>query len=595
MNAHVLYLGGKSNGSLLSPPSSPEMDQHLLAQEDGRWSDVQKERSMPLRAARPSFAQAYDEDSMWIQQADTINLNIHPAQEGHHALDLSNNLSEHQDSQRLAWSSTFFKDDNTNPHSAAQSDSYNQTTRQTAAVIPGEPRPSPPASQRNEYEDDDLSTGSGEDEGQSPGDVPKTAAERRAEKRKMKRFRLTHNQTRFLMSEFARQAHPDAAQRERLSREIPGLSPRQVQVWFQNRRAKLKRLTVDDQESMLKSRALPADFDNAQALNYAYDAPRHGNLVGSSSFFHMSHPEYDMRRPLITGRLSLAEENDGNISPTSVLSSFIDPSFPVSETISPISPSSESSHFFTPSTSQGTSPRASGTFTRSSSFPTIHQTPWRRHGSPLQQRLVRSRAGSSAFPISHTAKQVEQNRYDPGISSHIGHPHPYPQQIFITPSGIAPGSNPNCNLSHSTQQVKEAFGANGTASIDPNFDTCGYSPSCSIDMTAQRMYGSLGAPSQIQHSRPVRQVQSAPLAAPIDFYLPDWTTPYPPGEAGFTATLDYGQIPTTDQLWLHSQVLSPYQAQQPYHYQFQGHATMGSSYNECNATPRPGHIEEWPE
>lgn len=47
--------------------------------------------------------------------------------------------------------------------------------------------------------------------------------------------RLTHNQTRFLMSEFARQAHPDAAHRERLSREIPGLSPRQVQVWFQNR------------------------------------------------------------------------------------------------------------------------------------------------------------------------------------------------------------------------------------------------------------------------------------------------------------------------------------------------------------------------
>lgn len=37
------------------------------------------------------------------------------------------------------------------------------------------------------------------------------------------------------MSEFSRQAHPDAAQREKLSRDIPGLNARQVQVWFQNR------------------------------------------------------------------------------------------------------------------------------------------------------------------------------------------------------------------------------------------------------------------------------------------------------------------------------------------------------------------------
>ncbi|KAI4118523.1 MAG: hypothetical protein LQ345_001457 [Seirophora villosa] len=86
---------------------------------------------------------------------------------------------------------------------------------------------------------DFLSPVSAENEGVSTGHVaPKTDAEIRAEKRKMKRFRLTHNQTRFLMSEYARQAHPDAAQRERLSREIPGLSPRQVQVWFQNRYAR---------------------------------------------------------------------------------------------------------------------------------------------------------------------------------------------------------------------------------------------------------------------------------------------------------------------------------------------------------------------
>ncbi|KAH0565655.1 hypothetical protein GP486_000945 [Trichoglossum hirsutum] len=90
--------------------------------------------------------------------------------------------------------------------------------------------------------------------------------DRRTEKRKMKRFRLTHNQTRFLMSEFARQPHPDAAHRERLAQEIPGLSPRQVQVWFQNRRAKLKRMSSEDRERMMRSRAVPENFDIAQTL-----------------------------------------------------------------------------------------------------------------------------------------------------------------------------------------------------------------------------------------------------------------------------------------------------------------------------------------
>lgn len=94
------------------------------------------------------------------------------------------------------------------------------------------------AEEKVEDEGDDIildEKDDGADSDANEEDRPMTAAEIRAAKRKMKRFRLTHNQTRFLMSEFARQAHPDAAHRERLSREIPGLSPRQVQVWFQNR------------------------------------------------------------------------------------------------------------------------------------------------------------------------------------------------------------------------------------------------------------------------------------------------------------------------------------------------------------------------
>ncbi|KAJ5895371.1 hypothetical protein N7495_007062 [Penicillium taxi] len=113
---------------------------------------------------------------------------------------------------------------------------------------------------------DDSADDKGDDDDRSP-----TSAERK----KMKRFRLTHNQTRFLMSEFTRQAHPDAAHRQRLSREIPGLTPRQVQVWFQNRRAKLKRLTTNDRERMLKSRALPDDFDTTKVLRTPFESKSH--------------------------------------------------------------------------------------------------------------------------------------------------------------------------------------------------------------------------------------------------------------------------------------------------------------------------------
>ncbi|TKA77853.1 hypothetical protein B0A55_05165 [Friedmanniomyces simplex] len=126
--------------------------------------------------------------------------------------------------------------------------------------------PNSPGGGDEQLEDEEIGFGTAE-QGEEEDRPPMTAAELRAHKRKMKRFRLTHNQTRFLMSEFARQPHPDAAHRERLSREIPGLSPRQVQVWFQNRRAKLKRLTTDDRERMLRSRVLPADFDMTQALH----------------------------------------------------------------------------------------------------------------------------------------------------------------------------------------------------------------------------------------------------------------------------------------------------------------------------------------
>lgn len=99
-----------------------------------------------------------------------------------------------------------------------------------------DPLPSTPIKEEEDMSDDAMDSPiPASDEMVVKEELPMTVAEMRAEKRKMKRFRLNHQQTRYLMSEYARQAHPDASQREKLSRDIPGLSPRQVQVWFQNR------------------------------------------------------------------------------------------------------------------------------------------------------------------------------------------------------------------------------------------------------------------------------------------------------------------------------------------------------------------------
>ncbi|KAF7718613.1 Homeobox transcription factor [Penicillium ucsense] len=138
------------------------------------------------------------------------------------------------------------------------------------------------------------------------------------DKKKMKRFRLTHNQTRFLMSEFTRQAHPDAAHRERLSREIPGLTPRQVQVWFQNRRAKLKRLTTNDRERMLKSRALPDDFDTTKVLRTPFESKSIiPNPMGTPHDFGAPNPDFASLRALRTDCFPRPNEDEYMTSPLS--------------------------------------------------------------------------------------------------------------------------------------------------------------------------------------------------------------------------------------------------------------------------------------
>ncbi|OKP12098.1 hypothetical protein PENSUB_2357 [Penicillium subrubescens] len=120
------------------------------------------------------------------------------------------------------------------------------------------------------------------------------------------------------MSEFTRQAHPDASHRERLSREIPGLTPRQVQVWFQNRRAKIKGLTTNDRERMLKSRAVPDDFDTTKVLCTPFESKSmHQTPVVSPQDYGVPNPELGTLRTLCTDCFLRPNEDDYLVSTVS--------------------------------------------------------------------------------------------------------------------------------------------------------------------------------------------------------------------------------------------------------------------------------------
>ncbi|KAF4456219.1 Homeobox-leucine zipper protein ROC3 [Fusarium austroafricanum] len=262
---------------------------------------------------------------------------------------------------------------------------------------------SPLEEEEEEIDDEDMLDGEGENSAQTP-------AERAAARRKMKRFRLTHQQTRFLMSEFAKQPHPDAAHRERLSREIPGLSSRQVQVWFQNRRAKIKRLNADDRDRMIKMRAVPEGFDNVQALHSPYGAV-HGMSAPMPSPGQFSTHSYahHMMRPLIVD--ARRQDTNEHASPTILTPGFggvgYSPagSMTSSSLASPLSPAPSdrypySGHISAPLTG---SPRTSHPFGQHHGLGTpveIHRSSPHPIPPPLlRDPLSRARSESSQSPL----------------------------------------------------------------------------------------------------------------------------------------------------------------------------------------------------
>ncbi|KAK4229797.1 pah2 homeobox protein encoded by the pah2 protein [Podospora fimiseda] len=414
-------------------------------------------------------------------------------------------------------------------------------------------------------EDDEM--GDGDLDGESQPQ-PQTAAERTAQRRKMKRFRLTHQQTRFLMSEFAKQPHPDAAHRERLSREIPGLSPRQVQVWFQNRRAKIKRLTADDRERMIKMRAVPEDFDNLGALHSPYGAV-HGlggtplaspvDLGGPSYADHMMRPlMVEVRRP----------DGEDHLSPTGLSPAFGSIGFnhpgslSTSDILSPLSPSSTDrygypGHLSTTPLSSGA--RSSNPFARQPSLDggmQMHHSHQSRHQirplQPLQLRdtMTRSRSDTLQSPLrtsmSWKGESLDYTTYQgsngsPGLG---GRQHGLYQQDSIggTSGGSLGGYDSN-NYSGSTVQSP-------THLTYPNYQSPGMQQNqqrgsrmraastsgLPLGLDLRNQYrsavgsGNLQQPAHSPASRTnstphvsssyTASFPSAPLTAPVDFSLP---------------------------------------------------------------------------
>ncbi|KUI71335.1 Homeobox-leucine zipper protein HDG11 [Cytospora mali] len=280
-----------------------------------------------------------------------------------------------------------------------------------------------------------------------------TPAERTAARRKMKRFRLTHQQTRFLMSEFAKQPHPDAAHRERLSREIPGLSPRQVQVWFQNRRAKIKRLTADDRERMIKMRAVPDDFDNVQALHSPYGAV-HGlgtPMASPVGFGPGSYPDHLMRGGPLVVDVRRAEGND-HMSPTGLSPAFGNIGFSSSasmsnpELLSPMSQESNDRYDYSNHmTPLSTGHRTSNPFTRQSGLDTslsMHNHHSRQQMRPLQplqlrETLSRSRPDNLQSPLrssmSWKGDSIDYATYNGSPQPLSGRQH----SVYQPPEGLS--------------------------------------------------------------------------------------------------------------------------------------------------------------
>lgn len=170
------------------------------------------------------------------------------------------------------------------------------------------------------------------------------------------------------------------------------------------RRAKLKRLTSDDRERMMRSRALPDDFDMTQALHSPFGAAGPGvgtPLASPAANFSPSFPEGHMVRPLSLDTIRRYPEGPqmtpGGVPPPYGGYSFTPPQS-ATDNSSPVSATGEPSPYAYSSQSMDSSPRRSIAFGGPGSSPSYPQYP-QVPRLQVQDRMGRTRAESLCSPL----------------------------------------------------------------------------------------------------------------------------------------------------------------------------------------------------
>lgn len=278
----------------------------------------------------------------------------------------------------------------------------------------------------------------------------------------------------------------------------------------------------------MRSRALPDDFDMAQALHAPFgNAHGLGTPLTSPAGFGQGFPEGAMMRPLSIDTLRRATL-ESHMSPSGISPAFggftFTPPQSATDTLSPVS--AHDSPFAFPSAPLDTSPRTSNPFSIPVSTPTSYSS---QHTIPRlalhAERITRTRAGTLDSPLrtsmsySHTSDGT-QTSLDSSSHSDISR--------SFSSSMMPYGIGYSCTFTHGTSDNSKLTRTDAPV---PGFQAS----------SSNRLRSfSNGVPRRIElstHYSPTRSVStpqtaqfpsysSAPLATPVSYGMPQLSAPH---------------------------------------------------------------------